>query len=381
MIAVIATVYAPFVAARLTDDGAYWFVHVGRTTLEAAHSSTILTPALGWQSPVGYDGQYYFALAVDPRHAKDYMPTGVAGFVYSRPVYPAVSGLLGLGSTSAVPWTMLLLNLIAVAAGTYAVAAWLRRRRVSAWFALLYGLFPGLFFCVFRDLTEPLAFGLVALAGLALDRASRRAVPAGAVLLAVAALTRETTLVFALVAALAVARSGATTLARGARAILFMAVCTAPLLIWRLVVGAFVPGPTQERGDGLLSLVPFHGLGHYYPWDAEHWLIAGAVALPTIVTLLVAAYEHRPTLRLPHLLLGLNAAAFVVFLPAGVDVDYGAAGRAATGVVLATIVCLGSWRPARLSPRVAAVVLVWSLAWYVVYAAAVGLPAFGLVTS
>ena len=40
------------------------------------------------------------------------------------------------------------------------------------------------------------------------------------------------------------------------------------------------------------------------------------------------------------MLLLLTSAAFVIFLPADVDVDYGAAGRAALGVVLAWIACL-----------------------------------------
>ena len=79
---VLVAFYAPFLVARLTAHNAYWFVHVGRQMLEASNSSTVITPALGWQSEVGYDGQYYFAVAVDPAHAKNHMPPGIAGFVY-----------------------------------------------------------------------------------------------------------------------------------------------------------------------------------------------------------------------------------------------------------------------------------------------------------
>jgi len=384
VLVVLAVVYAPFLAARLSDGGAYWFVHMGRQTLKASRTSTRITPALGWQSNVGYDGQYYFALALDPLKAKNYMPPDDAGFVYSRPVYPALAGALGYRSATAVPYAMLLLNLLAVGAGTLAVAAWLRRRRRSAWFALLYGLFPGLLFCVFRDLTEPLAFALVALGGLAIDRPTRKGVAVGALLFALAALTRETTLPFAGVAALAVAwrQPGAPLLRRCGTLLAFLTASVVPLLLWRIVVGRFTGNATQERGDGTLAFVPFHGIGHYWPWDAQHWLIVGAIIVPTLVTMALAAPGVRDRgSQLPILLLALNAAAFVVFLPAAVDVDFGAASRAALGIVLSAVVCIASWGRATSSSRGALVALAWSLPWYVAIATALGLPALALVTS
>src|SRR5215467_6343523 len=117
-VAVIASaVYAPFVLSRLSTYNALWFAHIGREMLTASHSSTVITPHIEAQSPVGYDGQYYWAVAVDPVHAKHYMaPT--AGFVYSRPLYPALARLLALGSTNAVPYTLFAINLAAVLVGT-----------------------------------------------------------------------------------------------------------------------------------------------------------------------------------------------------------------------------------------------------------------------
>jgi hypothetical protein len=378
---VLVAFYTPFLVARLSQHDAYWFVHVGRQMLDAGRTSTEITPALGWQSEVGYDGQYYFALAVDPAHADDYMPGGIAGIVYSRPVYPALAGMLGASSTSAVPWAMLILNLVAVGAGTLAVASWLRRRRVSPWFALLYGLFPGLIFAVFRDLTEPTAFALVTLAAVTLDRRTRGAVVLAAALFSLAGLTRETTLVFAVGAA--VALLGADWRARWPRSILFLAGCVAPLLVWRLVVGQLVSGPTQERGDGLRSLIPFNGLAEYWPWDTQHVLIVVSIVLPTLLALagvprLLGRWRTRPV----GVTLGLNAAAFVVFLPSGVGVDYGAAGRAAVGVVLATVACLPAWcmngRPTRYAASVA---FLWSLPWYALVCAGLGIAGLTLITT
>jgi len=71
--------------------------------------------------------------------------------VYSRPFYPAVSRAASLGSVRALPYAMVGINVLAVLAGTAAVALWFLRRDFSPWPALLYGLFPGLALTVFRD--------------------------------------------------------------------------------------------------------------------------------------------------------------------------------------------------------------------------------------
>jgi len=43
-----------------------------------------------------------------------------------------------------------------------ALAFWLKRRGLSPWFALVYGLYPGLFIAMTLDLTEPLAYARLA---------------------------------------------------------------------------------------------------------------------------------------------------------------------------------------------------------------------------
>ena len=90
-------------------------------------------------------------------------------------------------------------------------------------------------------------------------------------------------------------------------------------------------------------------------------------------------------------LLLVNVLLYVVFLPGSVDVDYGAAGRAAVGVVLAALYCVPAWwdsaasggRAARAIGR--SLVLVgafsWSLAWYLLVARHYGLDGLGLITT
>src|SRR5258706_5599809 len=130
---------------------------------------------------------------------------GTAGIVYSRVFYPAVSRVASLGSVTALPYAMLAINLLAVLAGTLAIALWLVKRGFSPWPALLYGLYPGLVVTAFRDLTEPLAYALAAFAVLAFDGRRTRRLALSALLFALAVLTRETIVPFALAGAAALA--------------------------------------------------------------------------------------------------------------------------------------------------------------------------------
>jgi hypothetical protein len=383
----VMAVYAVYVAMRIREHSVLWFVHLGRQFLNAGSGSTVITPALGWQSPIGYDGQYYFAVAADPAHAHDYIG-GNAGYVYARVFYPAVSRAASLGSVEALPYAMLAINLVAVAAGTLAVAVWLRRRGAPAWPAALFGLYPGLIFTVFRDLTEPLAFGLVACAVLAYDDRRPRRLFVSAALFALAALTRETVVPFAVAAAaaLVVADRAGTERWKARRVwrrgILFALGACGPLLVWRVVVSAYLHEPTQETAHSAAWAVPFHGILSYWPFDPQHRLIVLAVVLPALVGAAgaVVLLRQRATRVLAALLL-LNVLLYVVFLPDGVDVDYGAASRAAIGVVLAALLCVPAWWRSGLG-RVAVWIgaFGWSLAWYLVVASHYGLPGMELIT-
>jgi hypothetical protein len=391
-VVIVGALYFGLVSLRILEYDVIWFVHLGREMLESSTTSSILTPDLGWQSEIGYDGQYYYAVAVDPANASDYMRdmTGdKAGFVYSRPVFPALSRLVGLGQVELVPYAMLLVNLAAVLLGTLAIAGWLRRKGSSPWFSVLFGLYPGLVFSVFRDLTEPLAYGLVAISLWVFDPKDRRRVAAAGAVLALAALTRETVVLFSLVAAAALVCVNSTdrqrlwSWSRWRVPLVFLFLTIAPFLVWRAIVGAVLGAPTQESPGGASVLIPFHGIISYWPWSAEHVLVVAGVVVPTLVTLVVTLpLLVRSGLRLYGALVVLNAVVFVVFLPKSVYVDFGAASRAATGVVLASICCIPAWRSLRCqgAPAYLVVLTAWSLPWYLVASAIIGLPGLDLIT-
>jgi hypothetical protein len=374
----VAVFYAAFVSVRLEQHGALWFVHIGSHFLSAAHTSTVIRPSIGAQNTFGYDGQLYFALAADPAHARDYME-GQAGVVYSRVFYPAVSRAASAGSVTALPYAMLGINLLAVLAGTAAIALWFVKRGFSAWPALLYGLFPGVIVTVFRDLTEPLAFGLAALAVLAFDRTRTRGLVLSAVLFALAVLTRETIVPFAL--------AGAATLAlhdrRWRRATAFAAATCGPLVLWRLIVMLWINQSTQEVGHERGWILPLHGIWSWWPFDSDHWLIVVAITVPALAAgagaLMLLRRRQSPILA--GLLL-VNVLLYVVWLPRAVYIDDSAATRAAVGVVLAALYCLPAWWSARRGRVVVATgAIAFSIGWYLIAAVLFGVSGFQNITT
>jgi hypothetical protein len=374
----VVAFYSVFVSIRAEQHGVQWFVHFGSTFLSAAHTSDVIRPSLGAQNTFGYDGQLYFAVAADPAHAHDYMQ-GNAGVVYSRALYPAVSRVASAGSVKALPYAMLVINLLAVLAGTVAVALWFVRRGFSPWPALLYGLAPGLIVGVFHDLTEPLAYCLAAFAVLAFDRARTRRLVLSASLFALAALTRETIVPFALAGAAALALDER----RWRRAAAFAAATCGPLLLWRLVVALWLGEPTQEVGHERGWVLPLHGIWSWWPFDAVHWLIVLAVTAPALAAAAGAlVLLRRRRCLVPAGLLLANVLLYVVWLPRAVNVDEAAASRAAVGVVLAALYCLPAWWSwSRGRALVATGAAAGSLAWFLLAAALLGVAGFQDLTT
>jgi hypothetical protein len=104
------------------------------------------------------------------------------------------------------------------------------------------------------------------------------------------------------------------------------------------------------------------------------WTLAVPLVLAGIVALYLL-YVRRATLSAVSVL--LNLALFIVFIPRHVMVDFGAAGRNATPVLLAALFLL----PA-LSRRTAVLVAaVLSPLWFLAIAASLGLSGLQLVTT
>jgi hypothetical protein len=376
VLAVVAAFYAVMVPLRIHEHSTLWFAHVGRVFLRSAHTSPTIDSIRSAQSDYGYDGQFYFFIAADPAHGRDYMHVGSqdqSAIRYARIVYPGLAFLLSAGQLGALPAVMLALNLLAIGGGTWAVARWLRRRGRSPWFAALYGLWPGMVFAVFRDLSEPLAYLFSALALLAFDR--RRTVLTAA-LLALSLLTRETTIGFVVALGVALALRD-----RGwRRPLAFLAGAVAPAVVWRVVLTAWFGETTIESSEaGWKTVLPFYGMYSRYPFDWQHWLLFWTIYVPLLLVAAGALYllVRRREVRLTLLFL-LNVALFVVFLPKNVTIDWGGAARNATPALLAALYLVPAVRN-RVVLLAGAVLL--SPLWYLVVMATLGHPGLRLMTT
>ena len=183
-----------------------------------------------------------------------------------------------------------------------------------------------------EDLSEPLAYGLAALGLLLLAgwRDPGRVYGAAAVF-ALAGLARETTLLIAVVAAVAHAAGTPREAGQVRRAAVFATIAVLPYLAWRGVLAAWL-GTTASHPGLTVGLVPFSGLFTSSRLDA--WPILGvavpATALGVLCLLRLRAEWRNGTFAA----LVLSLLLFAAYLPAESYRAYESAGRLQIGAVL-----------------------------------------------
>lgn len=201
----VATVVALFYGAYLihavtSGYGPRSFIQLDRRLVVSSHVSNAIhvLPGFPYTSPThGYDGQDYYLIALDPLDARYYVQSGT--YYYTRALYPLTARLLALGRASLIPYTLILINLLAVVLGSSMLAAWLQRKRLSPWMALIYAAYPGVFIAFQRDLTEPMAYSLLATGIYTLEFGGRRRVVLAGLCFGLAVLTRDKAAILALV--------------------------------------------------------------------------------------------------------------------------------------------------------------------------------------
>jgi hypothetical protein len=179
--------------------------NIGRFILVGHHfaSSAQLPHGIPVAPTYGYDGQFFYRLALSPLnfHHTAYGITMDRPYRYMRIGYPAVTWLFSLGQHAAVPVVLVAVNIAAIGAMGYLGAVFARDGGRHALAGLLLPGYFGLLTSLSRDTAEPLAAACL-LAGLLAVRARRPVL--AALLLAYGVLTRETVMVA--VAAIAIVR-------------------------------------------------------------------------------------------------------------------------------------------------------------------------------
>lgn len=213
---------------------------------------TFVTLAEGPTGDEGYDGQYTYHIAVDPVTAPAKLDA--PAYRMQRILLPITAHLLSFGQAALVPWMLILINGAALVGSTYLFEELLTAENKNRWFALIYGLFPGLLISVRLSVNEPLAFGLV-VAAISLYRQDK---PIGAaVMLALAGLSKEPALVFAggFMLWLAVEK-------RWWEAIRLGLIAWLPYIVWQVVLFLWLGEPgfgSGGAGQTSFELIPFMG--------------------------------------------------------------------------------------------------------------------------
>lgn len=268
----------------------------------------------------GYDGQFFYRLALDPF---DFSPS--AGGVrvdstirFQRITYPTLAFVLGgFGDPAGVPWSLVLVNVLALGAlgvlgGTIAQSS----GRHAAWGLLLPAYF-GFVSTLSRDLSEIvevtfLIGGIVAL---------RRHRPLLAVaLLGAAVLSRETALF--VIAGIAIWRLFLLLTRRSKPQSIDLAWVVPPLLfgVWQLYVGDVTGSLPATDASANRFVLPgsalIRAIGGWFPEQSLGWGLHTLEVLTLLGVCVLALLAIRSTAAPGH-----ERAAFVCLLVAAISVD------------------------------------------------------------
>jgi len=190
--AIAILIYVSFIAVLLplTKNHLYGLYGFSK---EITHAESGDIPWQKYAHPKpGYDGQFYFRLALDPftDQRKAFGINLDAPVVrQQRILLPFFTWLIACGSLEITPAAMMTINLGAVAGCAFVTSLLLIGFGISGWYGLLFALYPGFAVSAGRFLTEPLALFMILSSLLML--AHRKNLMA-AILLSFAVLARET---------------------------------------------------------------------------------------------------------------------------------------------------------------------------------------------
>ncbi len=267
---------------------------------------------------LGYDGQFTYFIARDPLGAPALIQErrDIPAYRYQRMLHPFLARILSLGQEPLIPYAMVIIALVGLVAGTWALEELLTDMGQSRWYALIYGLFSGVFVAVRMTTTESLAFGLVLLAILA-ERRGHLLWQAG--LLALAVLAKEPTLFFVVGYVLYFAANK-----RWRDALRLSAIAITPFALWQLYmllwIGQLGIG-SGGAGATPFEIIPFNGLWQIYAVSPQLfaslgiYLILGTV-LPTVFALMSTSFGLlRREWDNPYLFLLFINAIIIPFTP------------------------------------------------------------------
>lgn len=130
------------VAVLMGNDGdPAVLLAIGEESPSRAYTEELMGREIPLRPSVGHDGRFFFAQAVDPLYLGD---TDNARYLDwelyrgQRMLFPLLIGLGGLAPAPAIPWLMMIVNVLAYGIGTAATARIAEQQGASRWWGLAF---------------------------------------------------------------------------------------------------------------------------------------------------------------------------------------------------------------------------------------------------
>ena len=196
---ITAVMYCGLILVTVRDQGYdfSYFVAAGHRFCEVNQVPKSLTVPLSAGSYDGYDGQFYYRLALNPFTSKvtDFgIQLDHPAYRHQRILYPLIVWMMSFGCIHCVPVLMVVVNVLCLCLLGWLGGIFARSAGLHSLWGLAFPFYPGFLLSLERDLTDILCATL--LLGSLLCVRHRRHL-AAALLLSLAVLTRETVLLVA----------------------------------------------------------------------------------------------------------------------------------------------------------------------------------------
>lgn len=242
---------------------------------------------------IGYDGQFSYAIALDPLGAGEGGALDRPAYRYLRIVYPVTARIFALGVPDLVPWSLLALNILVAGATAWVFADLIGAKSGAVWAVLALLLSLNYLIGIRFDLNEPLAL-FAAIAGVWLHKQKRYGLAAAA--FALAGLTKEVFLAFPL--AVAFYEVTERNLKRAAIILLGSFV---PYLAWSVAITQWQGTSPFSYSLSKPSLIPFAGMRYLQVFESQIMVTIWAVGPAILIALAVVWKSVRGWPRWPSL--------------------------------------------------------------------------------
>jgi hypothetical protein len=292
----------------------------------------------------GYDGQfiYYMARDLDPSRVASLLD--IPAYRYQRILLPLIANLLSFGNPEVLIWLLVSLVISSLVAGTWAIQQLLSGWGLSQWYALIFGLWAGFLLSVIVVLPEPLAYGFVSMAVLALERGKRRI---AWLLLGLSTFAKEITILF-IIAAIVVEFIHH----RWKDCMNLGLVALAPFIIFQIWLWVTFGEPGLGTGGDLATpfeWIPFMGLLRIATASPRYFLAMVVVFGPTVVLPSIWGVWRTVMLYIKGQINFIVIAAFlnclmIPFLPFSTFRETGGILRLSSGLMVAIIFLASRYR-------------------------------------